>query len=356
MKQVNLLSPYSGFCALRVTGSSAPTRPTNIYFDGSIQSGGTSLGKGLCLDAMRNGIFRIPLLTSTDSNYTIGPLVSTGITLDLNGAGPATVTSSVDAAATGFIQTPTFTTGDLVAQKMRFGLTPHDGSVSGGNGLGVGAVDLQMIRGQAAHAATSPDTVIGGGIDNQASAAACTIAGGNVNLCTGQFSAVPGGSNAADNGRQALFAFAMGRFAANGDAQLASAVMRGSGSGNTAFRLTSGGAAANNLGGTQNCFNIPNNFGFGFRAHLHARNFTTPGVDYDWMVPTAMVIRDTGVASTVVTLGTPVILSRGTVTGAAVTVTADVTNGCLDVEFTPPTANTTDTWHGIMRIDSAEVQ
>lgn len=355
IQQANLLSPYAGFCALRVTGADAPTRPVNIEVQGSIGAGGASAGKGLCLDAIRNGRFQM-VISSTDVNYTLGPLVGTGVTIDLNGAGPATVTSTVDAAAQRVIQTPVYTLGDLVSQKMSFSLTPHDGSITGGNGMAPGGVDLQMIRGQAVHAATSAFATIGGGLDNQAAGNSCTIGGGNLNLCTGQFSAIPGGSNAADQGRQALLAFAMGRYVNNGDAQIASAVLRGSGSTAAAFRLTSGAAAANNVSGTQNCFNIANNFGFGMRIHLHARNNTTPGQDYDWFMPNAMLTRDAAIATTALALGTPVTLTRGTVTGAAVAAAADTANGCLSLTFAPPTANTTDIWHAVARIDSVEVQ
>ena len=355
IRQANILSPYANFCGLRVTGHDAPTRPSGIVVDGSIAGGGLSAGKGLCLDAVRSSSFRMSI-TSTDTNYTIGPLVGANVTLDLNGTGPASVTSSVDPAAWRVIQTPTYTIGDLVSQKMSFALTPHDGSNAGGSGMSPGGVDLQMIRGQAGHSATAANATIGGGVENQASAAQCTIGGGNLNLCIGQFSVIPGGSTGTDGGRFALLAFSAGRYSLSGDAQLASAVLRGSGSTAAAFRLTSGGGAATDVSGTKNCMNIPNNFGFGFRMHLHARNLTTPGQDYDWFVPNAMLTRDATMGTTAVALGTPVTLTRGTVTGAAVTATADTTNGCLALTFAPPTANTTDVWHAVARIDSVEVQ
>jgi hypothetical protein len=129
-------------------------------------------------------------------------------------------------------------------------------------------------------------------------------------------------------------------------------VLRGSGASASAFRLTSGGAVAD----TGNCLNLPNGFAYGLSIHLHARNFTTTGTDYDWYVPNAILTRDASLASTTLALGTPAILTRGTVTGAAVAATADTTNGCLSLTFAPPTANTTDVWHAVARIDSVEVQ
>jgi hypothetical protein len=37
------------------------------------------------------------------------------------------------------------------------------------------------------------------------------------------------------------------------------------------------------------------------------------------------------------------------------TATADTTNGCLNLSFTPPTGNT-DTWHPVARVETVEVQ
>lgn len=358
--QLLLINPYTGGCAMRVTGPTSVARPTDIIVkSGSIEGGGGvtgNQGNGLCLDAVRNGSFTFETLTAGGTEVTIGALAAPPLTLDLNGAGPSTITYSIDPAAQRVFQSPVYVNGDIISQKMSFGLTPHDGSVQGGNTLGVGAVDLQLARGVVTHAATSTFATIGGGQDNLAGASSTTIAGGISNQLVGQNSASPGGGFAADQGRAGTFVFGNGLFLVHGDAQLTSTVLRGLGSGTAPIRLTSGGAAANNTSSTANCLNVPANYSFGFSVRLHARDFTTPGTEYDWFVPDAMLTRQTSLASTALALGTPVVLSLGTITGAAVTATADTTNGCLSLTFTPPSANTTDTWHAVARIEAVEVQ
>jgi hypothetical protein len=351
--QMQLISPYPGQCALRVTASGAAVKPFNVIVSGAITRGGGT-GKGLCIDSGRDSIFRLSTNTTTDTNVTIGPasggLIGTDLTIDGNGVEQAW-TWSVDASSIRLPQSILYKTGVATSSAMSVGATYHDGSSLGGNAVGANAVDLQMSRGAATQVASASGSVALGS-SNTAAALSATIGGGANNVVSGAFSAVPGGTRSADRARVGMLMYANGEFGVSGDAQLSEAVFFGSGSTAAAFPLTNGGAAPT----TNNCLNIPNFAAFGFRVHLHARNFTTAGQDYDWMMPNAMLTRDANVASTVLTLGTPVVLTRGTVTGAAVAATADITNGCLSLTFAPPTANTTDVWHVVARIDSVEVQ
>lgn len=116
-----------------------------------------------------------------------------------------------------------------------------------------------------------------------------------------------------------------------------------SGSGTTAIRPTTDGTGTATTG---NCGNLVID---NVKAVLHgivlnATDETTPANDYAWFLPAAQLTRYTGVVSTVFhTMGTPTTSSNGTVTGASVSATADTTNACMNLAFTPPTGNT-DTW------------
>lgn len=353
ISHMQLSSPYTGFCAMRTTSHDAASKPYGLEIEGGIFVGGGA-GKGLCIASGRDSTYHLSGITTTDTNVTLVPggagFIGAGITLDGNGS-EQTWTWNVDAAVVRLPQTLLYKTGAPAGSVMSVAATYHDGTVIGGNGIGSGAVDLQVVRTTAAQVAASSNAVIGGGASNAITAQLSTIAGGNRNQLTGPFSAIPGGSLAIDRGRSGFFAFANSSFVSAGDAQLGITVFRGSGATASAFRLTSGGTVVD----AGNCMNLPNGFAYGFSIRLHARNFTTTGTDYDWYVPNAILTRDANVASTTLALGTPVTLTRGTVTGAIATVTADTTNGCLDVEFAPPTGNT-DTWHAVARIDSIEVQ
>jgi hypothetical protein len=52
---------------------------------------------------------------------------------------------------------------------------------------------------------------------------------------------------------------------------------------------------------------------------------------------------------------TPTPITNGTVTGIAVSATADTTNGCLKLGVETPTTNT-DTWNDVAQVTTVEVQ
>jgi hypothetical protein len=347
-----LLSPYIGFCAMRLTAANAATKPALIsVYDGVIATG-SGAGKGLCLSAGRNNVLHFTQLTSADTNVTVGnsTLVGAGNLIDGNGS-EGLWTWSVDPTTQQLYTTSyLIKTGDPLDGKMSLSANGFDGTPVGGNQRGQSTVDLQMSRTAATQVASGTATVIGGGANNTAAANA-TIAGGNTNSATGLYSAIPGGFQATDRGRYGNLVYASGQSAALGDAQLSAMVLRRTIGGTTPVPLTSNGSPL----GTTNCMNIPDNTASSFLIRLHARDATTVGSDYDWFVPNATMTRDTGAASTVVTLGTPVTLTRGAVTGAVATAVADTTNGCLNVSFTPPTSNT-HAWHAVARIEAVEVQ
>jgi hypothetical protein len=78
-----LIDPYKGFAALRMTGPNPAKAPYQITFQGSI-GGGLPHGQGLRIDAGRTSTFRFSAMHTLDTNVVIGPTVS-GIILDGGG-------------------------------------------------------------------------------------------------------------------------------------------------------------------------------------------------------------------------------------------------------------------------------
>lgn len=118
------------------------------------------------------------------------------------------------------------------------------------------------------------------------------------------------------------------------------AVMRVTTTGASAVRLTMDGAAANG----QNCFNPVVTQSYNLSIQLNAQDATTASKFYQWALPVGYFSAWSGKASAYFQGGTPATTSNGTLTGIGVAVSADATNGCLNIAFTPPTANT-DTWN-----------
>lgn len=254
-----------------------------------------------------------------------------------------------------------------------------DSTTVGGDARGANAVDWQTSRvTNGARVASGQYAVVAGGTDNAATGTSSVVSGGQGNIASGQNAQAGGtftnaaginsyafgagaiangigsyvqGGNATDRGRYSNWVYGGGSIATTGDNQMTATMLTVTTSAALAVRLTADRGAA----GSTNCINIPNGAAFNVRISLHARNFTTNGTDYDWMLPTGMLTRDANAASTAWAAGTPVILSRGTVTGAGVTAAADTTNGCLNLSFTPPTGNT-DAWHITARVETVEVQ
>ncbi len=161
-----------------------------------------------------------------------------------------------------------------------------------------------------------------------------------------------GGLFAADRARYATDCYASGRLAVLGDAQGCVGMLRGSGATGSAFRVTADGAAA----GSANCVNIPNNSAYSLQVTITAFDHTTVTKSALWPAWTGLLTRGANAAATAVAMNTtPTPLTNGTVTGMAIAATADTTNGCLNVSFTPPTSNT-DTWNVVARVETVEVQ
>ena len=68
---IELLDPYRGFAAIRLTGPARGYSPTGIYVSGLID-GGLSFGQGLRVDSGRASVFRFSKIHTDDTNITIG--------------------------------------------------------------------------------------------------------------------------------------------------------------------------------------------------------------------------------------------------------------------------------------------
>ena len=142
-----------------------------------------------------------------------------------------------------------------------------------------------------------------------------------------------------------------------GKQQQGTAVLVATTSGASAMRLTADGGTA----GAANCANLiastesemidvrlivndTTTLTKQYSAYWTGHSFTRGGA-----VSTTLI---DGVGTAVSPDGTHV---NGTWTGASATITADTTNGCLNISFTPPTGNT-DTLHAVASVSGPQVQ
>lgn len=177
------------------------------------------------------------------------------------------------------------------------------------------------------------------------------VAGGFGNTASGS-TGYASGADATDRGRYGSQAFASGDFSAVGDSQVGRFVLRGTGasSGGT-IRLTADAAAP----GSANCVNIPNNTVFQIAIYTAGIDHTSVGSNTEWGAWNGLLTRGANAASTAIKMDTtPTPQTNGTVTGQAISATADTTQGCLNLTITHPT--NTDTWNYVARVETVEVQ
>ncbi len=184
----------------------------------------------------------------------------------------------------------------------------------------------------------------------------CAVALGQSNTASGQNSFAVGNSSTASGtgstvigqactasatysmaiGRDAVAATtgkcaqSSGALAASGDAQTAKVVLRRTHTGATAETLTADGAAA----GATNIANLPNDTSFAFRGLVIARDNTTDANNRAWEF-SGMIRRGAGAATTTIdTAITPTVIGTGGGVTWTCTVTADTTNGGIQVQVT----------------------
>lgn len=214
---------------------------------------------------------------------------------------------------------------------------------------GANAVDLQLERFTTAQGATGIGSALVGGLGNTAAAQSSAIVGGNQNWLQGINSGMTGGLFGRDFG-QTSQVFANGRFATLGDAQTRVFVLRCTTSSASACALT----ADANAPGAANCVNLQVDSAMALQIQVVAFDHTTPANNFSWSMPDGLLIEGSAAANAAWIGGTAVTHNNnaGTVSVAA---SADTTNGCLSLVFTPPSPNT-DTWNAVARVETTEVQ
>jgi hypothetical protein len=250
-------------------------------------------------------------------------------------------------------------TGNIIiglAQVSNGGLT-IGGSVSGASGIfattigGIAAIASGIGATAAGHNTLSNGSYSFAFGEGTTATGLATSATGEGTTASGSYSRT-GGNGAADRSRFATDCWSSGNVAAQGDAQVCTQTPHGTGSTATAFRLTADGNAA----GSANCINIPNNSAYLVTIDITAFDHTTVSKNAVWPTWTGLMTRGASAATTAVAMNTtPTPLTNGTLTGQAIAVTADTTNGCLNVTYTPPTLNV-DLWHVVAHVETVEVQ
>jgi hypothetical protein len=224
------------------------------------------------------------------------------------------------------------------------------GGVGGIVGTATGA--NSCVLGGVGGAATGIYSVSIGGTGNSSFGFATTTFGQN-ELAGGADSFVAG-NGASDRIRPVMNCWGGNPLSVAGDNQTCYTILSGTGATGSAIRLTAAAATAN----AGNCINIPNNTAVELKMEIVALDHTTPTKFASWNDISGLMVRGTGAGTTalsVLSATPPISYSGGTLTGNSMSLTADTTNGCLNISWTPPTSNT-DTWNVSARVQTVEVQ
>jgi hypothetical protein len=226
--------------------------------------------------------------------------------------------------------------------------TIADGTRTGGEAVGNGAVDLQFQRASSGHVASGDFATIPGGEDNQASGSHAFAAGvgsaargdsavaiGRNNVAAGDFSYVTG-DHATDGGRYAVACHGAGLSDDHETIQTCRQILSGATSSTARFRLTADRRAP----GITNIVNISDLTVYSLDAMLVCKD-TSSGDVASWHLMTGHVpgalLRRTAGPKTVAFVGTPSFALVATTAGGALAgmadprISEDRINGGLDV-------------------------
>ena len=217
-----------------------------------------------------------------------------------------------------------------------------DGLAAGGNVRGIYAVDWQVDRAAASQVASGPYAAILYGKNNTASGLKALAGGdgtsvsgdtgmalGFSHVSTGDRSAIFGGANGGDGGRAGVRVWAQDPAGIPGNRQFADTAWGAISIDATPTRITAYGAA-----GAANVYNINSNA----RAFMMDIKVIAERADVQdiktWRYDSAILSRQTGAASTLLTLPAAVNTTQGAPGAWAVSITADTTNAGLNVTVT----------------------
>lgn len=346
---------YVGYSALAFLAASGASEPYGIQIDGSITSGN---GGGINVQYGRQIQINFTNVAVTQVPLTVGPNVGGEVMLS-GWPWEKQATNVIDASVTKYVSLPVKQYGAPLGNRYVSADVP-DNAITGGNARGSNAVDLQTSRGTATQVASSTNSTVGGGTNNTANATNATVNGGNTNVASGPSSMIPGGfNNTADGdtssaagrqshtrGRYGAAVQSSGRFAANGDAQRCTIVLRRQSTSATPVVLTADGAAPgfanlNNFTAVDQCQAIS--------GTVLAYCPTTDEAAM-WSF-TALIKRPSNAASTTL-VGTPTVTKlygdAGTSAWGGPAITADTTNSGVSIACTGAAA-TSINWVGELR-------
>jgi hypothetical protein len=234
---------------------------------------------------------------------------------------------------------------------------PPDGTTTGGNSRGQNAVDLQILRASASQVASGQRSVIIGGQDNTASGISTGVFCAVTSSAITNYSVVIGGQTNTSAAQYALSAgrfalanlyacqsFASNQFAAQGDAMTLSWRYMREITGTGAQELTLDKATVSTQGRAilvaNRLWNV--NLQLSAICSTVGNGTLTLGDSYiaTYQVGIKRLVNTTTLVGTVQNVITA--QSDSGMSTSAVSITADDTNECLKIEFTPPsTAGTT---------------
>lgn len=222
------------------------------------------------------------------------------------------------------------------------GLGGTKGTATGGNACVLGGIG---------GGATGSYSLSLGGTGNASFGFATTALGQNSSV--GGADSLVAGNGGTDRIRPLTNCWGGNEIAVQGDSQTCYTVLNGTGASTSAIRLTANSAAAN----AGDCVNIPNNTAYALTMDIVAFDHTTVTKNNSWNNLTGLLTRGANAASTTVTLtsATPAVTYSNGAANGTMSITADTTNGCLNVSWTPPALNT-DTWNVVARVRTVEVQ
>lgn len=213
-----------------------------------------------------------------------------------------------------------------------------DGTALRGIARGQKSVDLQTTRDNSGQVAFGTYSTLSGGYGNQAYAFGSAVTGGLYNISGAIYSTV-GGRNAYAYG-YGWDCHASNNSGANQVSEACTANLNIVSNSATAFRLTGDGLTpTTGVNSTNNCLNIIDNSQATMDIELTAVDRSNTNLWYSWHEPHSVLKRKSGVASTTYTASGTAAAIVGGGMSASVSATADTTNGCLNLSFTPPAAN-----------------
>lgn len=339
--KLQIINPYLGYCAVRVTANNSSNAPYQILAEGYI-SGGSPFGKGLCIDYGRVNEFHFTSMQTDGINIVFaggagGANVVRGTACNERGWTYNVVGPKVPVSAPCLMGS---SSNGSVSSILSFSSNPDTGTIAEGNRIGSGSINLSPFR-------ATPYQVPAGSFSFSA-AAQNSRSSGNNSVDISSYKAVLAGN----------FTRAIAAYSPNDHTWPTSDILSGfstSGvSGGNQIQQTALGCAttATNAAtciltsdgsGIPTLHNIANlgiNIAQATNLVCSAHDRTANTNSLAWVNIPTLFQRQTTAASVIGAFGSiPAPLSIGTTTGATLTVAANTTNGGAALTFTAPTVN-----------------